>query len=129
MEYERAIAYEYCQCTEEDWECDFGFERQEDGPCIKSDGSAIDYNPPRSCSGKYEVSYGYRKVAGDMCTGGVDHSPLILPCPYFVIFGNNTFFNLVLICAIALLGYYAYHNSEEVKTWTDSSKEYVLNWI
>jgi len=25
--YDRIVKVEYCECTEEDWECDLGFER------------------------------------------------------------------------------------------------------
>jgi hypothetical protein len=32
-QFERVIKNEFCQCTEEDWECDIGFKRKGDGPC------------------------------------------------------------------------------------------------
>ncbi len=70
-----------CKCSEEDWECDIGFERIKNGACFKIDRTEIDYEPPLECRDKFTVSQGYRKVAGDTCSGGVDHDPLELRCP------------------------------------------------
>ena len=39
-----------------DWECDIGFSRENDGPCLPTDGSKIDYTPPETCSEFYSVS-------------------------------------------------------------------------
>lgn len=33
IEFERTIEVKKCECTEEDWECDIGYKRKEDGPC------------------------------------------------------------------------------------------------
>jgi len=61
-----------CSCTEDDWECDYGFERSATGACAK----VLDptYPPPWCETGQqYYKSKGYRKVAGNSCQGGVEH--------------------------------------------------------
>ncbi|RUS81204.1 hypothetical protein EGW08_011034 [Elysia chlorotica] len=57
-----------CVCTKEDYECDFGFEKADDG-CRKSawlDSSFV----PLECDegGNYNQSQGYRKIPADVCT-------------------------------------------------------------
>lgn len=72
--FERKTVIEKCECTEEDWECDIGYERKsDDGPCLPIEGNSTDFSAPESCSDYYYVSQGYRRIAGDQCEGGVDH--------------------------------------------------------
>ncbi len=83
IKFERPLSTENCDCTEEDYECDFGFARKDllsNGPCIAL--SNISYSPPDQCpaAGYYEVSSGYRKVSGDSCQNGVKHEPITIPC-------------------------------------------------
>ena len=59
-EFEKKTSIERCECTEEDWECDVGFERSGDGPCLPSNGAEIDYTPPESCA--TESSYVYSLI-------------------------------------------------------------------
>jgi len=68
---QKTLAYKNCSCTEDDWECDYGFERK-DGSCVK----VLDQKyPPMWCEtgAEYYKSKGYRKVAGNTCEGGVQH--------------------------------------------------------
>ncbi|PWN42574.1 Oligoxyloglucan reducing end-specific cellobiohydrolase [Ceraceosorus guamensis] len=61
-----------CACTDEDFECDFGFVRAPNGQCV-SDGSP-EHIPEGDCVGSkqtYKASSGYRKIAGNTCEGGV----------------------------------------------------------
>ncbi|PPJ59650.1 hypothetical protein CBER1_01185 [Cercospora berteroae] len=62
---------ENCECTEQDFECDFNFKR-EDGKCVKS-GPIV---PPSGvCDSKaktFKGSSGYRLIPGNTCEGGVD---------------------------------------------------------
>jgi len=44
--FERAIYYDECECTEEDWECDLGHSRLDDGPCEPDEDTEISYEPP-----------------------------------------------------------------------------------
>ena len=93
-------SFSHCECTEEDWECDLGFERRGQGPCENQLEDEISYEPPEECNGQfYYVTQGYRKVAGNTCEGGVDHSPKKLPCPGkgFTIVNAMV---LVILCSI-----------------------------
>ena len=77
----RKIIKENCKCTENDYQCDMGYERREIGePCLKIDNSNIN-DIPLICKGRYIVSKGYRKIAGDTCVGGIDLNPYFLDCP------------------------------------------------
>jgi hypothetical protein len=62
-----------CLCTEDDWECDFGYERASNGACVLV--MEPPKYPPENCEGTYFKTKGYRKEAGNYCNGGVDHSP------------------------------------------------------
>eukprot|EP00828_Plagiopyla_frontata_P032533 TRINITY_DN4239_c0_g1_i2.p1 TRINITY_DN4239_c0_g1~~TRINITY_DN4239_c0_g1_i2.p1 ORF type:complete len:572 (+),score=98.89 TRINITY_DN4239_c0_g1_i2:58-1773(+) len=105
-DFQSAVKTENCECTEMDWECDTGFSRENDGPCFPTDGSKIDYNAPDTCSEFYFVSQGYRKVAGDVCYGGVDHSALQLPCPKFSgLFSKKILLIFALVVAICILAF------------------------
>merc|ERR1719163_1637532 len=89
QEYERVEFRKNCPCAEEDYECDFGYERSSDnGPCVAI--MAISNAPPKECSGFYTVSNGYRLIAGDSCdpTQGVDHLHTKFRCPG--IFGGSS---------------------------------------
>ena len=107
-EFERQVSVEPCICTEEDWECDFGYERDSsagvtttgsaDGPCVKSDRFMVESeDPPEDCKGYYYVSRGYRRIAGDGCVSGVDHSPYAYSCPMFDLFSGSTIYNLLVL--------------------------------
>ncbi|XP_055502953.1 VPS10 domain-containing receptor SorCS1-like isoform X1 [Leucoraja erinacea] len=70
--YREAVTYVPCNCTDKDFECDFGYERHSDGRCLP----AFWYNPSfvtKECSmgQSYLNSTGYRKVGANNCTGGV----------------------------------------------------------
>ena len=67
-EFERPKFVENCECTDEDFECDFGYFREGNGECRRTDVAVLDLE----CSaGQRVVKTGYRKVAGNTCTGGV----------------------------------------------------------
>jgi hypothetical protein len=88
QEYERVEFRKNCACAEEDYECDFGYERSSDnGPCVAI--MAISNAAPKECSGYYTVSNGYRLIAGDSCDSsqGVDHLHTKFRCPG--IFGSS----------------------------------------
>jgi len=72
-----------CTCTEEDWECDFGYARANaNAPCEISISPPPFYPPPFCPAGTtYNRSNGYQKEAGNGCVGGVDHSPTVVECP------------------------------------------------
>ena len=81
-QYERSEFRKTCPCVEEDYECDFGYERStEGGPCVAV--MAIATGPPKECAGYYNVSNGYRLVSGDTCdpAKGIDRLPTVKRCP------------------------------------------------
>ena len=71
-----------CSCTEEDWECDADSIRNNEGSCVSlKHQETLIYTAPEICEDYYYISTGYRKIAGDSCIGGVNHSQLQIPCP------------------------------------------------
>lgn len=111
-----------CDCTEADYECDFGFYRGEagsDSGCIASVN--IDYSAPADCpsGSNYTVSSGYRKIVGDTCKGGIKHDPIILPCPSFITRMGSSPLKIVigLVVVAIILGalWYAYKNLGSIK--------------
>jgi len=105
--YERQISYENCPCVKEDFECDYGFQRQEmsndkgeksfDGPCVK-DENPLHFEPvstDQGCSDFKLQTRGYRRVAGDTCVAGESSTldPLVIPCPT----SGSSFGKIVLI--------------------------------
>lgn len=81
-QFERPVVKKTCLCTREDYVCDAGFSRELGSTdCVFN----AELMPPRLvpaiCTGTYPVS-AYRKVPGDVCSGGWDAPELMeLPCP------------------------------------------------
>jgi hypothetical protein len=71
-----------CQCTRTDFECDFCFELAANNlSCVLA---CPDYNPklqPATCNGEWFESMGYRRLPLDLCSGGLDLSPVRHDCP------------------------------------------------
>eukprot|EP00826_Nyctotherus_ovalis_P055705 TRINITY_DN7426_c0_g1_i11.p1 TRINITY_DN7426_c0_g1~~TRINITY_DN7426_c0_g1_i11.p1 ORF type:complete len:806 (-),score=246.22 TRINITY_DN7426_c0_g1_i11:25-2442(-) len=116
------VTIENCECTEADYECDFGFYRKEldsSSPCIGY--KEINYTAPEDCppGTYYEVSLGYRKITGDTCQGGVSHEPRRIPCPASrtTMSGSGLMILLLLggIVVVILTVGYIYRNFDEVK--------------
>ena len=72
---------EYCECTEDDYHCDYGYVK-ENGKCVKnfkvSDSAKAEQ--PAYCSGSYFITDGYRKNFESFCVGGVTHSKTEVKC-------------------------------------------------
>jgi len=83
-----------CPCTEEDWECDYGYTRTGSGPCLPENDKIAAGNgvAPEQCYGHYSITQGYRKVGGNSCLGGVDHSPIMVQCPGTTVLSAKNFF-------------------------------------
>lgn len=133
-QWDRWFSFENCECTEEDWECDLGYERAKDGTCVSQTNETISYDPPEECNGDfYYVTQGYRKVAGNTCAGGVNHEPIKLPCPGKGLAKSHVFIVLVLAAVIAALCFlsnkgsrykaakFAQNLSEKAKATTSTS--------
>lgn len=83
--YNRPVSRSLCTCTQEDFECDFGFERIElNSPCTPLPDFQWPPLQPTPCpeGTTYNISSGYRKVAGDRCVAGEELSyfPIQRPC-------------------------------------------------
>jgi sortilin-related receptor len=88
-DHEKLVTVENCVCDRSDYQCDFGFHRDQDwsGACVRDhlfDDHDF-YNPPGNCRpGKfYNQTRGYVKIRGDTCVGGKDnvYEPLKVACP------------------------------------------------
>lgn len=84
-EYEKEVVRRQCRCVASDWECDFGFVRDDNtDKCIASEEAGHVAGKPSPCEGKYTVSSGYRLVPGDMCDVsdliGVVHPSKVKSC-------------------------------------------------
>jgi len=55
--------------------------------------------------GYYTVSQGYRKVPGNMCTGGLDLNPYVYSCSPSGIFSFRTLLFLIIIVAVLYFGW------------------------
>jgi hypothetical protein len=123
--FEKKTIVEHCECSEFDYECDFGFTRLSPGePCVNvnnkhnsnnhgdnqsnSNHNNIDVEiltPPANCHGYYKISKGYRKVPGNTCINGIKFDPILIPCPYSGLFAHLgvIFFILILLVLITFI--------------------------
>ena len=111
-----------CACTESDYECDVGYVRKvEGGPCTPVGGSdskgaiVSRGQPPENCpSGTtYGVTNGYRKVAGDTCSGGIDRNPSVsMPHWSTTVSHGGWVVLLILLCIVCGFGGAAFSKSK-----------------
>ncbi|XP_069038470.1 sortilin-related receptor [Lepisosteus oculatus] len=89
-DFDRPITVTNCSCTRQDYECDYGFKLSEDlslEVCVPDpEFSGRLYAPPVPCpvGTTYRRTRGYRKIAGDTCSGGDVEARMdgeVLPCP------------------------------------------------
>lgn len=76
-DYEKKVIVDFCPCSEEDWECDYGFYRKMDTKechpiSAEFEHKMNNFTEPENCTDFYEVPSGYRKIPGDFCVGGVE---------------------------------------------------------
>lgn len=119
--YERVEFKKNCPCSEEDYECDFGYERSaEGGPCVAI--MAIDTSAPKECNDYYYVSNGYRLVAGDTCDAatGLDRLHTKFQCPGTlggVSHAGWTVLIIVLLVVAALAAVTFFSKGADFKGW------------
>ncbi|KAL0567823.1 vacuolar protein sorting/targeting protein PEP1 [Marasmius crinis-equi] len=63
---------ENCPCSDDDYECDFNFNRTPEGKCEPAGPEPVPEGVCVSPTDTYEGSSGYRKIPGNTCKGGVD---------------------------------------------------------
>ena len=71
-QYVRPTIIKSCPCTPEDFQCNYGFEIQEDGTC-----AAVQIRRDSCAKGSATFSaVAYRKMPGNMCQGGIEQQYL-----------------------------------------------------
>ncbi|KAK7473426.1 hypothetical protein BaRGS_00035353 [Batillaria attramentaria] len=87
-DFVRVIRTENCSCTREDFECDFGWRLSNlTNRCVVDprvpEGERNSVPHPCRPGSYYQFSRGYRRVAGDTCSGGREHqyASLQYSCP------------------------------------------------
>lgn len=65
------LSQQPCECRDIDFECDFGFWRDEDGKCV---AHGVHPDRPRDCKDKFTGRSGYKKISKSACEGGIDLS-------------------------------------------------------
>ena len=90
---------ENCECTEDDYECEYGFARLNNS-CV-----SVNNTTGFICSsGKsYVIPSGYRKIMGDTCRGGISHSPTMIKCNSSISASANIWI-LALVGTFGVLG-------------------------
>jgi hypothetical protein len=77
-QYERKVIKNPCECTEEDYECEFGFRRKVDSKICEHMGQFMEGT---SCaSNGFIVLDSHRKVPGNGCTSGWTPGKATVPC-------------------------------------------------
>lgn len=104
-ELDRVYSYKNCECTEEDWDCDIGYERSKNGTCVLAKTRMSHHPAPEECHGFYNGTSGYRKVVGNTCEGGVYYPPVKLPCPQNYITKHNMIIAVYGMVALCSLGF------------------------
>jgi len=114
-------AIQNCSCTEENYECDYCFVRNEFNECVLDTETCADIDPykvPEICIEKWYRTQGYRRVPGDTCdhTLGIDHTPVEVKCDNAVpttgqALGGNDFLALIIIIALPVFGSLAFFSS------------------
>jgi hypothetical protein len=123
LAHAREVFVRNCECVEADYECDIDYYKDVNGgACVlqkNEDGSAVEYNMTRSIAmqcnrqenqGFYYQPTGYRRVAGDTCTGGVNHLGSQSSCPSWALgkSGGGWLHLIIMVGGVVLLGYGAF---------------------
>ena len=113
--YERKSNKEFCECTEEDYECDAGYQRTEPGaacsPMTEESKKVLElgelHAPPQNCVSYYTITKGYRKIPGNECVNGVKFDPIVIACPnkFFNTLGMIFFILIIVALGFALIFY------------------------
>lgn len=115
---ERIERREPCACNDIDYECDWGYTRQQGSKECKLDASIdleqwntqVVQRQQEQCEeyGYYEVTQGYRKVPGNICTGGIQLQPTLIQCSSSFteeLFTWTGLFMTAICCAVLYYGW------------------------
>uniref|UniRef100_A0A0G4FQ72 VPS10 domain-containing protein n=1 Tax=Chromera velia CCMP2878 TaxID=1169474 RepID=A0A0G4FQ72_9ALVE len=103
QDFQRPVFKKNCECTEEDFECEFGFARKIGSTvCAPEDPNLT---ADTCTAGGFFYMDAYRKVPGDTCEAGWVPSQVPVPCPAHAPFSRTALIVLgvVLVAAVALL--------------------------
>lgn len=112
LSFEKKSIIQFCDCVDEDYECDTGFARASvGGPCTPLNSNTIVHKegdihePPAICDNYFSISKGYRKIPGNSCVNGVKYDPIMIPCPgtFFAGLGKIFFLLVVFILGFGLI--------------------------
>eukprot|EP01132_Coremiostelium_polycephalum_P001394 gene1394-1762_t len=74
-----------CDCTPLDYECDFGYQEIDStkDKLVCQVVTQPSTDPPADCPATYTITKGFRKIAGNQCSGGVakQYDPTVKDCP------------------------------------------------
>ena len=126
-EYELVTHIDPCTCADIDYECDLGYQRSDEmgGQCVEIETDLTQEekaaetlaNQNKMCQeyGYYEITRGYRKIPGNICTGGIDLAPYRYQCSssgrFLQLF---SFRNILIIAAISAICYYGWPMIEAI---------------
>merc|ERR1719174_2248100 len=94
-QYERKVIKNPCECTEEDYECEFGFRRKVDSKVCEHMGQFMEGTT--CASNGFIVLDSHRKVPGNGCTSGWTPGKATVPCNSPSQMGRNM---LIVICVL-----------------------------
>jgi len=131
-EFERGVELEHCQCTEADFECDYGFQRKTTkagepyGECeplanqpAHQDFSGYIY---QTCG---RQTKGYRRVPGDTCIGGQQWDAVEKPCS-----STSTGFGTTILAILFLIAIVWVVVTASTKyDWFDSWMQRMKSWF
>ncbi|KAJ7444437.1 Oligoxyloglucan reducing end-specific cellobiohydrolase [Mycena latifolia] len=72
-------SFDYCACTDADYECDYNYNREGDA-CVSVGPDKILAGACKTSRDSFMGSSGYRKVPGNVCTGGTKDRPVLKSC-------------------------------------------------
>uniref|UniRef100_A0A0G4F4M6 VPS10 domain-containing protein n=1 Tax=Chromera velia CCMP2878 TaxID=1169474 RepID=A0A0G4F4M6_9ALVE len=103
QDFQRPVFKKNCECSEEDFECEFGFTRKVGSTTCSPEDP--DLTAESCATGGYVYTDAYRKVPGDTCEGGWVPPKVSVPCPARSLFSKALlwFFGVVLVGVAVLL--------------------------
>ncbi|KAJ7446295.1 Oligoxyloglucan reducing end-specific cellobiohydrolase [Mycena latifolia] len=72
-------SFDYCACADADYECDYNYIREGDD-CVSVGPHKIPAGACKTSRDSFMGSSGYRKVPGNVCTGGTKDRPVLKSC-------------------------------------------------
>eukprot|EP00914_Ancora_sagittata_P014525 GHVO01028384.1.p1 GENE.GHVO01028384.1~~GHVO01028384.1.p1 ORF type:complete len:816 (-),score=140.45 GHVO01028384.1:141-2588(-) len=104
-EFKPKINKFHCECTPDDYECEFGFSRRVGGTECRASDQTLE--APHCTSSSYFYANAYRRVPGNSCKDGWVPEKVAVPCPPHSPFSRGArlvLWSLVIVgCAVACI--------------------------